>query len=546
MKESRKFIYYSIGIYAVYTVILYFLGFFKIGLLSDDYLNIYDALNSSLYQKLTGQLPFTNSFHIRPVYYLSLEKSVSISSLFGFANDNFIWFRVQNLLLLFFIAFTAGLTVYYLTKRSSVSLIASVAILLYPNNINNICWMAARVDLICCFFYVTTVLLFLLYSDTRKKIFFVLSILTFLLALLTKELAITLPAVVLIISYFRYGKHGLNKSLYLIITLASLLTAYFVFRILILGNNITEIATLYQANPLGNAPGVFARAFIALTMPLDFISLNFQLRNDNKIVILYLFILYGAGFYLIWAAVRSDIYKMAGHIVLLFFTLIAPYAIVGYLRPQMILLPFVIITIYVLYLYERQSIRSLKLDKRILKGCFFAAMLFWCYWSAEAVNDWHTSYDKAKINVDNLINTPHDAAKKLIIIGNPGRFKQTFMFDKMTGAYYFWKDKNYVISEPINDIVHTAAIQESSIGAKLDCKVLSQNEFEIKAVAPKQFFYIEGYDNERIKTGFRNSDISVEFTEYNNVNKPIKLKLSVLSPNVECFLAEELGFRKIY
>ena len=153
MKESPKFIYYSLGIYSVYASALYILGFFSIGLLSDDYLNIYDAVNSTFYQKLTGNLPFTNAFHIRPFYYLSLEKSVNLSTLFGFAPDNFLWFRIQNLMLLYFIAFTAGLTVYYLTKKASVSLICSITILLYPNNINNICWMAARVDLICGFFY---------------------------------------------------------------------------------------------------------------------------------------------------------------------------------------------------------------------------------------------------------------------------------------------------------------------------------------------------------------------------------------------------------
>ena len=134
----------------------------------------------------------------------------------------------------------------------------------------------------------------------------------------------------------------------------------------------------------------------------------------------------------------------------------------------------------------------------------------------------------------------------MIIIGNPGRFKQTFMFDKMTGAYYFWKEKKFNIGQPINDIVQTAAMQESSIGAKLECKVISPTEFEIKTTAPKQFFYIEGYDNEKIKFGFNNNDISVEFIEFNTVNKPIKLKLKILSQDIECFLAEELGFRKIY
>ncbi len=546
MPESRKFIYYSLGLYSLYTVVLYILGYFNIGLLSDDYLNIYDALNSTFYEKLIGHLPFANSLHIRPINHLSLEKSVTISKLLGFANDNFIWFRIQNLMLLIFIAFISGLTVYYLTKRSSVSMVASVAILLFPNNINNICWMAARTDLLCCLFYVITILLFFLYSDTNKKMFFILSIFTFIFALFTKELAITLPIVVLLLGYFRYGREGLRKSQFLIITLGVILLSYFVFRILILGNNFTEIATLYQTNPLSNAPGVFARALIALSIPLDFISLNYQLRSGNKIIVLYLFILYGAGFYFIWTSLRSDIYKMIGNLAVLFFILIAPYAIVGYLRPQMILLPFVIITIYVLYLYSQQKKLSVRLKKNVLKICFIAALIFWGYWSGEAVSNWLTSYEKAKVNVDNLIKTPHDTTKLMILIGNPGRFKQTFMFDKMTGAYNFWKTKNFVIKDTINDIIQTAAIQESSIGAKLECKIISENEFEIKAIAPKQFFYIEGYDNEKIKMGFKNSDISVEFTEFNNVSKPIKLKLVVLSQNVECFLAEELGFRKIY
>lgn len=546
MKESRKFIYYSLGIYAVYTACLYALGFFSIGLVSDDYMNIYDAINSTFYQKLTGTLPFTNTFHIRPFYYLSLEKSVSLSALFGFAQDNFVWFRIQNLILFFFIAFSAGLTLFYLTKRASVSLVCSAAILLYPNNINNICWMAARVDLICCFFFIISVLLFFLYSDTGKRSFFILSMITFSLALLTKELAITFPAVIMLAEYFRKGKSGIKKAMPLMIGVVSILVIYFIFRIGILGNNVAEITTLYQSFPLSNAPGVFARALIALSIPMDFITINFQLRNDNKLIILYLFILYGTAFYLIWNSVRTDIYKIIGQLTAFFFILITPYAIVGYIRPQMILLPFVVLSIFLLYLYSEQRRLSIKLKKSVLRTSFIAAMVFWGIWSAGTVMDWQTSYDKARINVDKLISTPIEPGKKIVLIGNPGRFKQTFMFDKMTGAYGFWKDKQYSIKDTINDVIQTAAFQESSIGAKLECTVISPKEFEIKATAPKQFFYIEGYSSERIRTGFKNNDISVEFTEFNTVDKPIKLKLSVLSDKVACYLAEELGFRKIY
>lgn len=546
MKESRKFIYYSLGIFAVYSAIIYFLGFFNIGLLSDDYLNLYDAINSTFYQKITGSLPFTNAFHIRPFYYLSLEKSITINQFLGLGYDNFVWFRIQNLMMLIFLSFTAGLTVYYLTKKASVSLVCLTAILLYPNNVNNICWMAARVDLICAFFYVTAILLFLLYSDSGKWIFLILSLFSFLMSLFTKELAITFPVLIFLFELYRNGKQGIKKTYPLLITFFIIVAAYFVFRISILGNNAAEITTLYQSFPLSNAPGVYARALIALSIPLDFITLNFQLRNNNKLIFLYLLILYGSLFYLFWSAIRSDVYKILWQLTSFFFVLITPYAIVGYIRPQMILLPFTIINIFILYIYSKQINESLNMKKNIFKVSFALALAFWIFWTGTAVTDWVTSYNKSIENVNNLINTKRDRDKKLIIIGNPGRYKQTFMFDKMTGAYNYWKEREFIIKDTINDVIQSAAFQESSIGAGFEIKNISSDEFEIKTKAPQQFFYIEGYNPERIRTGFKNKDISVEFTEFNIVDKPIKLTLKILNSNVECFAADGLGFKKIY
>lgn len=546
MSEPRKYIYYSLGIFAAYAVLMYFAGFFRIGLLSDDYLNIYDALNSDFYQKITGSLPFTNAFHIRPVYYLSLEISIALNNLLGADHGNFILFRFQNLILLYFIAFTAGLTLLYLTGRTSISIAGILSILIYSNNINNICWMAARVDLICGFFYLVTFLLFIVYSDSGKRLFFILSVLTFMLALLTKEIAVTLPLTAAAFGYFRNGIPGLKKSLPLLIILFIILAGYFIYRIAVLGNNVADMTTLYQSFPLSNAPGVYARAIIALTIPLDFITINFQLRNDNKLIILYLFILYGTLFYLIWTAIKTEIYRVAAQITLIFFILITPYALIGYIRPQMILLPFTVISILILYFYGTKFRNNTKLKKEYLKYSFAAAMLIWGYWSYGTVNDWLTAYEKAKVNVENLVNMPRDEKKKLVIIGNPGRYKQAFMFDKMTGAYGYFKYGDFAIKDTINDVIQSAAFQESSIGAKFSIKKISETEFEIKATAPKQFFYIEGYNPERIRTGFLNEDISAEFTEFNTVDKPIKLTLNILNKDIECFIAEELGFIKIY
>lgn len=546
MSEYRKYLIYSLAFYAVYSAGLAFLGYFRIGLLADDYLNFFDALNSTIYQKISGILPFTNAFHIRPVYYLSLEKSVLIHDWFGFAYDNFAWYRLQNLILLLLIAFVSGLTVLHTTKKMSVSLIAAVTILLFPNNVNNICWLAARVDLICCFFYIMSIYFFLLYYDNRKNYFLVVSILSFLLSLLTKELAITLPFTVMLLSYFLYGKEGIKKSLSLFIPMLLIFILYFVWRIFLLGNNVIDIATLYQSVPLSNAPGVMARGFISLTIPLDYLELNYLLRSDNKIIVLYLFSLYGAGIYLVWFMVRKGVYRYLGQMIGLMFLLLFPYAVVGYIRPQMILLPFAVLSIHLLWVYNRQKMVTQGLNKKALKFFYLAALLFWIFWSGAVVKDWLTSYEKARVNVENLLKVEFEPGKKVILIGNPGRFKQTLMFDNMTGAYNFWKERNFVIRDTINDVIRTAAIDEGSIGATLVCTASSPGEFEIKTTAPKQFFYVEGYDNERVRSGFRNRDISLEFTEYNDLNKPIRMKLKVHSSDVSCYLAENLGFRKIY
>jgi hypothetical protein len=544
--QTGKFTIYVFIIHLVFIVGLYIAGYFKIGLISDDYLNFYDAMNSTLSQKITGQLPFTNAFHIRPVYYLSLEKSAAINNMLGFAYDNFTWYRVQNLIILLLISFICGKIILHTTKRLSIAVIGALTVIIFPNNLNDICWTAGRVDLLCTLFYVISIYLFYMFLSSKNAFFFIGIFVFFILALLTKEIAITLPAVVLLLLYFRDGKKGIAENKKIIINLFGVLALYAFYKFVILGNNLIDIATLYQPNPLSNAPGVFARGLIALTIPLDFLTLNLYLQNHNKIVLLYLLVLYGAIFYLIWAIVKMDNHRYLGQIALLIIVMILPYTFIGYIRPQMILLPFVIVMIHLLWVYGSQKQMSNWLNKKILRSFYAATVIFWGYWSYNVVNDWLISYEKGKLTVDNLINMNIDPAKHTIIIGNPGRFNQTLMFDKITGSYNYWKEKQFTIKDTIVDLVQTGSLSESTIGAKLNLRTISTNEFEIRAVSGTQFFYIEGLIGERLSGGFKNKDMEVEFTEFDNMNKPVRMRLKILSDNVNCYLAENLSFVKIY
>jgi hypothetical protein len=314
---------------------------------------------------------------------------------------------------------------------------------------------------------------------------------------------------------------------------------------MIIKNDLGVILRLYQDNPLTNAPGVIARAFIALTVPLDFLTLSRLLNQDNKIVLVYLASLYGALIYLIWIMLKVDVYKHIGQLIILALVLILPYIYVGYIRPQMVFIPFIILLIHTFWVYDHHRQFNETLNKNVLRIFYAITLIFWSSWSYMVIDNWSTSYAKARVNVDSLINSGLVQPRKNIIIGSPGRFKQTFLFDKLTGAYNYWKEKDFVIKDTINDLVQTGALDEQSIGARLDITKIDSSEYIIKATGKTQFFYIEGYNIEKIKSGFKNSDMQVEFTEFNYLDKPIKMNLKILSGEVDCYLASEFKFTRI-
>jgi hypothetical protein len=226
--------------------------------------------------------------------------------------------------------------------------------------------------------------------------------------------------------------------------------------------------------------------------------------------------------------------------------LLLPNIYIGYIRTQMILVPFIILSILLYWAYDHQLKNSIHINKLLLKIFFSVVLIFWSCWCFSNISDWYFAYTTARQNVQELINTNIDEGRRSIIIGNPGRYRQAFLFDKLTGAYNYWKNKDFIFKDTINDIVQTGALDKPSLTAKLNYTELHPGEFEISATGTSQYFYIEGYDNEKIKEGFKNREMSVDFLDFNILNKPTKLKLKINDPSIKCFLAQELKFLRIY
>jgi hypothetical protein len=87
-------------------------------------------------------------------------------------------------------------------------------------NVGSVAWLSDRWTLVASFFILSTFLLFVLYSNTRKRVFLFLSYALFVHALLTKETAVTI--VPIIVSYslifdFRRVKQDLRKFLFVVV-----------------------------------------------------------------------------------------------------------------------------------------------------------------------------------------------------------------------------------------------------------------------------------------------------------------------------------------
>lgn len=538
MSSKKEYFWGAIIFFFMYSIALYFTGYFNIGLLSDDYLNFHDALNSSLLDKFTGTLAFTNPSHFRPLYYISLQVSSYLHNAFGFSYDNFVFYRIQNLIVFFVSTLLAGWIILKKTGKPYYSLFALIIISLFPNNIHNICWTAGRVDLLCCLFCLLALYFYFEYIKTNKNFKLVLSILSFVLALSAKETAITLPFVVILFLMFENGVKGLKENMKIPPLFFGILAFYIIYRTAILGRGFEKY---YETDIIS----VTFKSILSLLVPIDYLSFKTEMLGSDPLLFVYLVFL--ALFILIYIIlhIRKDSYKPLIYLVLLLVILFLPYIYIGYIRPQMILIPFAVTITYLFLSLDWLKRFFADVSLKILSITVLIILILCLFYANSIIEDWTSAYKYSLSWKEKMLEINPEYGKQIIVIGNPGRLKQSFMFDKLTGAYNYWKNKDFIVKDTINDIVQTAALDEQSLNSKLIIKTTTPGEYEISATGETQFFYMEGFENEQTKWKFSNKDMQVEAIENNFLNKPKRIKLKIISSDVNCYLASEMNYFKI-
>ena len=237
-------------------------------LLSDDYALLAGNLGQSAMDLLQPFLGESTSRAAGGTYRPLTEVSVGLDYLlwgkspFGFHLVNLLW-HVLNSLLCF--AFVRVLV----PQRPVVALTAALLFAVHPVHGDAIFWLSARSDLLVTFFYVGSLLLFVRGRGPElRRVPTVGSVLCFILALLSKEVALSLPVLVVILDLAapsmegfraRLRRHMLRYMVYVAVGLAYL------------GLRLTVLPTIAHAKfpGVGEALFNFALYFKLMLLPME-------------------------------------------------------------------------------------------------------------------------------------------------------------------------------------------------------------------------------------------------------------------------------------
>jgi len=85
---------------------------------------------------------------------------------------------------------------------------------IHPLHVESVAWISERKDVLCAMFFMASILFYLRYAQKGKALCYILSLLAFALAIMSKSMAVTLPAVLLLLDFYPLKRlSGLKAAL---------------------------------------------------------------------------------------------------------------------------------------------------------------------------------------------------------------------------------------------------------------------------------------------------------------------------------------------
>lgn len=173
--------------------------------------NIYLTENPSLQSPKEGYIKnalttFSNG-HYHPLTTLSYALDYN---LFGLNAEAF---HTVNIVLHLLVVLLVFVFIDLLVKEQFIAFFTALLFGIHPMHVESVAWISDRKDLLCTLFYVAALCSYLIYIKDKDKKFLVCTFVLFLLSLLSKSMAVTLPFVLLLLDYFKSRKLDLKAIL---------------------------------------------------------------------------------------------------------------------------------------------------------------------------------------------------------------------------------------------------------------------------------------------------------------------------------------------
>jgi len=171
-------------------------------------------------------------------------------------------FHLTNIFAHMVCAFLVYALAVKLLKNLTVAWVAAAIWTIHPTRVENVVWISGRGDILAGIFFFISCLLFLKWFDTPKRpwIFMTGTAVSYALALLCKEMAITLPLVFLLAFFLPENRqYGFQRIKGMVGALALVTFGYLEIRHLVLGGTAIATPVISTGDLLLTLPKVFGR-----------------------------------------------------------------------------------------------------------------------------------------------------------------------------------------------------------------------------------------------------------------------------------------------
>jgi protein O-mannosyl-transferase len=197
MKIDRK--YFFLGFILLITLVSYWPVFQNHSFVWDD-----DGY-------ITNNL-LIKSFHLKEIFTSNVMGNYHPFTVLVLAVEYFLFgldatgYHIVNLILHLLNVLLVYLAVHQLSRKPDVALIAALLFGIHPIHVESVAWASGLKDLLFVFFFLSSWILYLKYIISSNRYFYYISLFLFLLSLLSKAMAVSLPLVLLLTDFYRGRK----------------------------------------------------------------------------------------------------------------------------------------------------------------------------------------------------------------------------------------------------------------------------------------------------------------------------------------------------